>query len=94
MEVDLGSFEDFGYADVVRTGKSREETCRILRKKAKELGIKIKIKHVRDHPEGSVVWDVRTGRVTLITNRKLIDVPGSGRSHVVQRDEAEETEKS
>ncbi len=60
-EIDLGSFEEIGYADVIRTGKSREELCRFFRKKSKELGIKIKIKHVHEHPVGSVVLDVRTG---------------------------------
>ena len=62
------AIEEIGYADVIRTGKSREELCKLFRKKAKELGIKIKINHVRKHPpKGNVILDVRTGRVSLVT---------------------------
>ena len=64
--IDLGRFEEIGYADVINSGKPQKEVCRLLREKAKELGVKIKIKHVRKHPKGSVVLDARTGRVALI----------------------------
>ncbi len=63
--IDLGTFEEFGYADVIHNGKSRKENCRLAREVAKKLGLKIKIRHVRRHPKGSVIWDVRTGRVAL-----------------------------
>lgn len=59
--IDLGRFEDIGYADVIQTGMSKEETERKLREIAKKLGIKIKIKH-GEHPKGSVILDTRTGR--------------------------------
>ncbi len=63
--IDLGTFEEIGYADVIHTGKSKEEVLRILRKNAKKLGITLKINHVPRHPVGSVVLDTRTKRVAL-----------------------------
>lgn len=65
--IDLGHFEDVGYADVICTGKSREETTENAKRIAKKFGIKIKIKYVDRHPVGSVVLDTRTGIVALIT---------------------------
>ncbi len=65
--IDLGTFEEFGYADVIHTGKSKKEVLRILRKTARQLGITLKINHVPRHPVGSVVLDTRTERVALTT---------------------------
>lgn len=62
MKLDLGRFEDFGYAEVIQTGLSREEIEKYLRAKAKEMRVKIKIKHVYEHAKNQVVYDVLTGR--------------------------------
>ena len=65
--IDLGHFEDVGYADVICTGKSREETTEDAKRIAKKLGTKLKINYVSEFPAGSVVLDTRTGIVALIT---------------------------
>ncbi len=66
MAIDLGRFEDVGFADVIYTGKSREEMCRVLKANAKKFGIKLKINYVPKSPVGSVVLDTRTGRLSII----------------------------
>ena len=59
MRIDLGRFEDFGYADVLQTGLSGDEVERRVRAKAKKLGVKVIINRT---PLKGVVLDVKTGR--------------------------------
>lgn len=68
MEVDLGRCEDVGFADVIRTGRSREETTNDAKRIAKKLGIKLNINYVPEFTVGSVVLDTRTGRCSLVTS--------------------------
>ena len=44
-EIDLGTFEEVGYADQIRTGKSREETAKDVKRIAEILGINVNIKY-------------------------------------------------
>ena len=69
MKVDLGRFEDFGYADVIQTGHTKEQLIRMLEENARKLGVEIKIKVVGKHPKINgrppVIWDAKTGRCSM-----------------------------